>query len=141
METKQPANAPYIIDTLEAARWKGAWGCDALDIPGTSTYVNSVDTTVDGDYMMWYLVEVCDRDLEATEHYLHGPDLVPSTTGETWVSYLAVYEGPGGEREHQWHGSRNRFFDRDTTPIYDIRKWFLTFVEDTPGRDRKYGWG
>lgn len=158
MSTKDPATAEHVIEVLSEAEWPlgihSHWGVEGLDVPGTSTYVNSIDTHVEGDYVQWYLVEVCDVDDEATEHYM-GPDrgTEPSQTGETWVSYLAVctmYGGTpfgGGQKVYwQWHHSRAPFFDRTTHPIYDIRVWFLNFVEDTPGEwdkdkgDYRFGW-
>jgi hypothetical protein len=134
-----PATADEVIDALQAVRWRGAWGAEALDVEHTCSYVNSIDTTIDHDYVMCYLVEVCDRDVLATHHYLHGPDLVPSETGETWVNYLAVRVGPGDKRVACWWSprprryypddppARQRFFARVPGTTSVIRRWFVDF--------------
>lgn len=121
--------------------------CDGLWISDT-TYVNMVDMRIDMDYLQGYLLEVCDVDRDATEHYFHN-GIQPSETGETWVSYLAVFQRHAGlgEVTSEWYdgdqfldhvevngrrkqSSSIRFFSTERcTYGQRVRHWFVDWVE------------
>lgn len=109
----------YGIPYLE--RCGSNWGTDTRaggvsiwDIPDSSTYINGIMLTIDHDYEMGYLLEVCDR----------------SEDGETYVSHLMIADSPWG-RDCEWVDHRPYpFFKRpDNCTAFDLHDKFINWYE------------
>lgn len=110
--------AATAIDIIHAAHSKGFkqdGSCDGLRVSDT-TYINQIDTSIDMDYHYAYLIVVCDNDDD----------------GETWVSYLAVFQRHAGvgNIDYHWHESRHKFFDTESVSMRDVRMWFIDWMDD-----------
>lgn len=104
------------IPYLDQCRYN--WGTDSdrpsiWDIADTTTYINGVMVTIDRDYKMAFLLEVCDR-----------------VGDQTWVTYLAMEVRHRDLSAWEWMDRRPvPFFDRGDLTRFEVHEWFINWYE------------
>lgn len=97
-----------------AWNWGTDPGRDFWWVPGTCTYINGIMVTIDSDYEMAYLLEVCDQKAD-----------------DTWVTHLAIEVRHVDVANWSWHEHRPYpFFERPAEVThFDIHRWFVNWYE------------
>ncbi len=108
LEVENKAGTNWGTSSERPSRW---------DIPDTTTYINGVMVTIDNDYEMAYLLEVCDRN---------------TPEAETWVTHL-VLEVHAFQELYAWSWLEHnpyRFFDRPKTITnFNLYDQFINWYE------------